>query len=47
MGHVIQAGCGQNPSKQVVIGAGMSYEIPTTSINKVCASGMKAVMFAS
>ena len=47
MGHVLQAGCGQNPAKQVVIGAGMNYQIPTTSINKVCASGMKAVMFAS
>ena len=46
-GHVIQAGSGQNPAKQVVIGAGLSYEIPTTSINKVCASGMKAVMIAS
>ena len=47
MGQVIQAGSGQNPTKQVVIGAGLRHETSATTVNKVCASGMKAVIFGS
>lgn len=44
MGNVISAGLGQAPATQVAVGAGLGYEIPCTQINKVCASGMKAIM---
>ncbi len=47
MGNVLQAGEGQAPARQVAIGAGLSNETPATTINKVCASGMKAVMMAT
>lgn len=47
MGNVLQAGEGQAPAKQVALGAGLSNETPSTTINKVCASGMKAVMMAT
>lgn len=47
MGCVVQAGLGQAPSRQAAIGAGLSVSTPTTTINKVCASGMKSVMLAS
>lgn len=47
MGNVLQAGEGQAPARQVAIGAGLSNETPSTTINKVCASGMKAVMMAA
>lgn len=47
MGNVLQAGEGQAPARQVAIGAGLSNETPATTINKVCASGMKAVMMAA
>jgi acetyl-CoA C-acetyltransferase len=47
MGNVLQAGEGQAPARQAAIGAGLSYETSTTTINKVCASGMKAVMMAA
>ncbi len=47
MGNVLQAGEGQAPARQVALGAGLSNETPSTTINKVCASGMKAVMMAS
>ncbi len=46
-GNVISAGLGQAPATQVAVGAGMGYEIPCTLINKVCASGMKAVMLGA
>ena len=46
MGNVLQAGEGQAPARQVAIGAGLSIETPATTVNKVCASGMKAVMMA-
>ncbi|BGP56492.1 hypothetical protein JCM8202_004612 [Rhodotorula sphaerocarpa] len=46
-GQVLQAGAGQSPARQVVIGAGMPETTEATTINKVCASGMKAVMLAS
>lgn len=44
IGNVIAAGLGQAPATQVAVAAGLGYEIPCTIINKVCASGMKAVM---
>lgn len=47
MGNVLQAGEGQAPARQAALGAGLSNETPATTINKVCASGMKAVMMAA
>ena len=47
MGNVLQAGEGQAPARQVAIGAGLSDETPSTTVNKVCASGMKAVSMAA
>lgn len=47
MGNVIQAGVGQAPARQAAIFAGLGNLIPCTTINKVCASGMKAVMIAA
>lgn len=43
MGNVLQAGEGQAPARQVALGAGLSNETPATTVNKVCASGMKAI----
>ncbi|MCF8029682.1 MAG: acetyl-CoA C-acetyltransferase [Desulfohalobiaceae bacterium] len=43
MGNVLQAGQGQNPARQATIYAGMPKETPAATINKVCASGMKAI----
>ncbi|SDI31561.1 acetyl-CoA C-acyltransferase [Winogradskyella thalassocola] len=47
MGNVVQAGTGQAPARQAAIFAGLPNTIPCTTINKVCASGMKAVMQAA
>jgi len=47
LGNVISANLGQAPARQAAIGAGIGYEVPCTTINKVCASGMKAVMFGA
>uniref|UniRef100_A0A9L0IKM0 Acetyl-CoA acetyltransferase 1 n=1 Tax=Equus asinus TaxID=9793 RepID=A0A9L0IKM0_EQUAS len=47
MGNVLQGGEGQAPTKQAVLGAGLPVSTPCTTINKVCASGMKAIMMAS
>ncbi|GIV32728.1 MAG: acetyl-CoA acetyltransferase [Chitinophagales bacterium] len=47
MGNVISANLGQAPAKQAALGAGLSPQTPTTTINKVCASGMKAIMIAA
>ena len=44
MGNVLQAGGGQAPARQAALGAGISNEVPCTTVNKVCASGMKAIM---
>jgi acetyl-CoA C-acetyltransferase len=46
MGQVLQAGAGQIPSRQAQIGAGLSREIGSETVNKVCASGMRAVALA-
>jgi acetyl-CoA C-acetyltransferase len=47
MGHVVQAGCGQAPARQAALGAGLPGEIPATTVNKVCGSGLKTVMLAA
>lgn len=47
MGNVVQAGVGQAPARQAAIGAGLPDAIPAMTINKVCGSGLKAVMLAS
>ncbi|MFM9989533.1 acetyl-CoA C-acyltransferase [Flavobacterium sp.] len=47
MGNVVQAGVGQAPARQAAIFAGLSNEVVCTTINKVCASGMKSVMLAA
>lgn len=47
MGNVVQAGVGQAPARQAALGAGIPKDVPCTTVNKVCASGMKAVMFAA
>ncbi|MBL7843283.1 MAG: acetyl-CoA C-acyltransferase [Cyclobacteriaceae bacterium] len=47
IGNVISSGLQQAPATQVAVAAGLGYEIPCTLINKVCASGMKAVMIGA
>jgi len=47
MGQVVQGGSGQAPARQALIHAGLSAAIPALTINKVCGSGLKAVMLAS
>ncbi|WP_426430616.1 acetyl-CoA C-acyltransferase [Winogradskyella sp. HB-48] len=47
MGNVVQAGTGQAPARQAAIYAGIPNTVPCTTINKVCSSGMKAVMQAA
>ena len=44
MGNVVQAGVGQAPARQAALYAGLSEEVACTTVNKVCASGMKAIM---
>src|SRR6266568_5078666 len=46
-GNVIRAGLGQNVARQVAIGSGLSPTIGATTVNKVCGSGLKAVMLAA
>ncbi|XP_058040995.1 acetyl-CoA acetyltransferase, mitochondrial [Ahaetulla prasina] len=47
MGNVIQAGEGQAPARQATLGAGLPVSTPCTTVNKVCASGMKSIMMAA
>ena len=47
MGNVLQAGVGQAPARQAALGAGLGQNVPCTTVNKVCASGMKAIMFGA
>ena len=47
LGQVLQAGTGQNPARQAVIKAGLPHGVPAMTINKVCGSGLKAVMLAA
>jgi acetyl-CoA C-acetyltransferase len=47
LGQVLQAGAGQNPARQAVIKSGLPQGVPAMTINKVCGSGLKAVMLAA
>jgi acetyl-CoA C-acetyltransferase len=47
MGNVLQAGVGQAPARQAALGAGLGQNVPCTTVNKVCASGMKAIMLGA
>lgn len=47
MGNVLQAGVGQAPARQAALGAGLGQNIICTTVNKVCASGMKAIMLGA
>jgi len=47
MGNVVSANLGQAPARQAAIAAGIPYEVPCTTVNKVCSSGMKSVMFGA
>ncbi len=47
MGNVVSSGLGQAPARQAAIGAGIGYNVPCTLVNKVCSSGMKAVMLGA
>src|SRR2546430_6800539 len=47
MGNVLQGGVGQAPARQAAIHAGLPGSIPALSVNKVCGSGLKAVMLAA
>lgn len=46
IGQVLQAGAGQNPARQVALAAGLPNTISATTVNKVCGSGLQAIMFA-
>lgn len=47
MGNVLQAGVGQAPARQAALGAGIGQNVPCTTINKVCASGMKSIILGA
>ncbi|HEU5222752.1 MAG TPA: acetyl-CoA C-acetyltransferase [Candidatus Lumbricidophila sp.] len=47
MGQVLQAGAGQNPAKQAAVGAGIPWQVPAATLNKVCLSGLLAVIDAA
>lgn len=47
MGHVLQAGCGENTARQVALHAGVPEEAPSFTINKLCGSGMRAISLAA
>lgn len=47
MGNVLQGGVGQAPARQAALGAGLSKSVPCTTVNKVCASGMKAIILGT
>ena len=47
MGNVLSANVGQAPARQAAIFAGLGYEVECTTVNKVCASGSKAIMFGA
>ncbi|MBU7014430.1 MAG: acetyl-CoA C-acetyltransferase [Theionarchaea archaeon] len=47
MGNVVSAGLGQNPARQAAIGAGIPVDVSSFTVNKVCGSGLKAVMLAA
>ena len=47
MGNVVSAGLGQNPARQAALGAGLPDAVPALTVNKVCGSGLKAVVLAA
>ncbi|MEO5907154.1 MAG: acetyl-CoA C-acyltransferase [Saprospiraceae bacterium] len=47
MGNVVSANLGQAPARQAALGAGLPNTVPCTTVNKVCSSGMKSIMFAA
>ncbi len=47
MGQVLQAGCGQNPARQSAIAAGIPWNVPSMTVNKVCLSGLAAIIDAA
>lgn len=47
MGQVLQAGAGQNPARQSAVGAGIGWNVPSVTVNKVCLSGLTAVIDAA
>lgn len=47
MGNVCSANLGQAPARQASLGAGIGFDVPCTTVNKVCASGMKSIMFGA
>lgn len=47
LGNILQAGLGQGPARQAAVKAGVPYEVPSTTINKLCGSGLTAVHLAS
>lgn len=47
MGNVVQANLGQAPARQAALGAGIPNTVPCTTVNKVCSSGMKSIMFGA
>ena len=47
MGNVCQANLGQAPARQAALGGGIPLNVPCTTVNKVCSSGMKSIMFAA
>jgi len=47
MGNVVSANLGQAPARQAALAAGVGKGVPCTTINKVCSSGMKAIMFGA
>lgn len=46
LGQVLPAGSGQNPARQAAVGAGLGWDVPATSVNKVCLSGLTAIIDA-
>lgn len=46
LGQVLPAGAGQNPARQAAVGAGLGWDVPATSVNKVCLSGLTAIIDA-
>ncbi|MEH6800407.1 MAG: acetyl-CoA C-acetyltransferase [Halopseudomonas sabulinigri] len=47
LGHVLTAGCGQNPARQAAIHGGLPHSVPAMTLNKVCGSGLKALHLAA
>ena len=47
LGNVLQAGQGQNPARQVALNGGCPVTTPATTVNKVCASGLKSIAMAA